>query len=222
MLEQKHIITIAFVIIFGILLWTWYTKENFYPIQEWPQLPPRNWVPRDSTHYVPWHIYGKDYKEPDYLNTYNPLWGNVDYHHPANPSITRYDPSDYVHPIKIVKPPVKKQKSQVPSYKHPYARLKYDIKYDIKAAEDKYLPKMKPMRGVVSIIVIILIVVALIWFFNRKKVTEYGTEVVDSISEDIKRITKYGTGVIDSVGKNIKNLFGRNQTNQLTSVAGTF
>ena len=96
-LETRHIVIGAVILCVGWMLWSQYSKEAFAPVPFWK--------PRQFSKYDPFYVYGKEYGEPAYISTYNPLWGNVDETHTAVPMATKIDPSMYQYPVRSIEPP---------------------------------------------------------------------------------------------------------------------
>lgn len=79
---QNHYIFAGVLLILFLILNKKNEKtENFTSLEEWPALPPKHWKQREITEWEPKYFYK-----------------NETAHHPAVPSITRYDPRDYQLP----------------------------------------------------------------------------------------------------------------------------
>jgi hypothetical protein len=102
-LETKQYIIIAIMLLLVWILWTNslspMEREKFYPIQEWPNIPPRQWDDnRNHTQWKPFWYYDSKYETPKYVSTWNPLWDSENRYHPAVPNVSNYHSDTYTLP----------------------------------------------------------------------------------------------------------------------------
>ena len=90
--ERKHIIVVVITLCAMYMLWRWDRQtEAFTAVQHYPYLSPENWNKFKAESWPPYNYHESEYKTPQFVSKWNPLWDSDDAYHPIVPKVTRYN-----------------------------------------------------------------------------------------------------------------------------------